>query len=407
MISFRDLINKKILVFGLGKSGIATINFFLKKKINFVCWDDYLKKNIKAKYKKFLKRKYFNDKFDFIVISPGINIYNHAKKNFFKKHTNVIITDLDIFCTQLSNKNEMIGITGSNGKSTFCKLINRLLIKYKKKSKIIGNYGNPALGVEVKPGFTYIAELSSYQLDYSKYLKLNRACILNIFPNHLERHKTFKSYLLKKIKIFKFLLPKGIGVYNNCISNKLLSKFKKNKLNSFDNKFSVKKIINLLLGKKFKITKKDIQNSTLPHRIEYFYKKNNLIFINDSKSTNFESTRYALTKFKSGIILILGGFLKKGDNFSIFNFRKKIEKIYLIGKNIRNLIKSLKKQKFKFYYLKNINNVILDLKNSLNIKKKNTVLFSPGAASFDQFKNFEERGESFKNLIYDNFKGRK
>ena len=139
-----------------------------------------------------------------------------------------------------------------------------------------------------------------------------------------------------------------------------------------------------------------------------FYKINNFKFIDDSKSTNFDSTRYAL-EMTSNSILILGGLLKKGDNFFLKDLQNKIIKIYLYGNNIDLLKKSLKKQKINFRYFLNLEDLLKsifmeDFKKLLNKKKNYNILFSPGAASFDQFLNFEQRGKIFKKYVYKFFK---
>jgi len=137
----------------------------------------------------------------------------------------------------------------------------------------------------------------------------------------------------------------------------------------------------------------------LPHRYEIFLKKKNLIFINDSKATSFQSTRFALQSNKN-IFWILGGLPKLGDKFNVGKLKKNIIKSYIIGKHMNNFKKLLsKKVNYKLVgSLKNAVTLIFkDLQKVRN--KKITILLSPASASYDQFKNFEERGNKFKNLI--------
>ena len=129
--------NKKILIYGLGKSGLSAKSFLKYSKIDL--YDDNLKDRNNLTNTEIKKNKY-----DFIVISPGINISNCGLKNFLKKNKNKIITDLDIFYLEYSVRN-IIGITGTNGKSTTSKLIYNILVKNKKDVRLVGNFGKPIL----------------------------------------------------------------------------------------------------------------------------------------------------------------------------------------------------------------------------------------------------------------------
>ena len=391
--------NKKILIFGYGKTGKSVQKYFIKNKINYKIWDDNKKLNIKK-----TDKKYYLKKYDYIILSPGVDIYHHQKKDFFKKHKKNIITDLDIFFLSEKKIRYIIGVTGTNGKSSFCNLLNNLIKKNNIKSRVIGNFGNPVLDENISSKDYCILELSSYQLDYSKYIKLDSACILNISTDHLDRHETMAKYKKTKLKIFKFLKSTGVGFYQK----KSFQNLKKRKnIQFFENinKLLIQKIFN---NKSIFISDINLEKNDLPHRYETFYKINNFKFINDSKSTNFDSTRYAL-KMTSNSILILGGLLKKGDNFFLKDLQNKIIKIYLFGNNIGALKKNLKKQKINFRYFLNLKDLLKfifmeDFKKLLNKKKNYNVLFSPGAASFDQYSNFEQRGKIFKKYVYKFFK---
>ena len=394
----KELINKKILIFGYGKTGKSVQKYFIKNKINYKIWDD----NRKIRTNKIDKKFYLN-KYDYIIVSPGVDIYNHKNKTFFKQHRKKIITDLDIFFLSKRNFKYTIGITGTNGKSSFCNLLNNLIRKHNFKSRVLGNFGNPVLDERISNSEYCILELSSYQLDYSKYLQLDKACILNISADHLERHGSMEKYKKAKLKIFKFLKNKGTGYYHKASFPNLEKDIN---IKGFDN--INKKLCQNILGPNISISKIDFEANKLPHRYEKFRQIKNFKFINDSKSTNFNSTRYAL-KMSANSILILGGLLKKRDNFSLKDLRNKIFKIYLFGNNINQLKQSLKKQKINFKYFLNLNDLlkhllINDFKKLIDKRKNFTVLFSPGAASFDQYKNFEERGKIFKNYVNKFFK---
>ena len=136
----------------------------------------------------------------------------------------------------------------------------------------------------------------------------------------------------------------------------------------------------------------------LQHRFEIFLKKRNITFINDSKATSFQATKSALSS-KKNIYWILGGLPKQRDKIDLRGIKKNIIRSYIIGSKI-NFFKKQLKNKIKFTVSKNIKNALIKILKDVNYSKniKNTILFSPGAASFDQFKNFEERGKEFKRL---------
>ena len=165
------------------------------------------------------------------------------------------------------------------------------------------------------------------------------------------------------------------------------------------------------LSKVLKINEKFLINSLksfkrLPHRQEIFYKKNNKIFINDSKATSFEASKFALKNNKN-IFWIVGGLPKIGDRFYLGGIKKNIIKAYIIGKHMKNFKKYLK-GKVNFQLCKTLKNSVISIfKDTKNIKnKKITILLSPASASYDQFSNFEKRGDYFKNLIKKKFKQR-
>ena len=179
--------NKKILIYGLGKSGIACFNFLKKNNICTI-FDDY-KKNIPAKFKKKLINiiKLQSVNFDFIVLSPGIDIKKCKISSFLRKNRSKIITELDIFAISYPNINK-ITITGTNGKSTTSKLLYEVLKNNKKDVRLTGNIGYPILmEKKIKNNTIFVIEASSYQLEYSKFFKSKFSLILNLNPDHTKR----------------------------------------------------------------------------------------------------------------------------------------------------------------------------------------------------------------------------
>ena len=195
---------KKILVYGLGKSGLSTFKF-LKKESEIYLFDDKKKISNNREIKKNLinHQKLLKSKFDCIIISPGIDINKCSLKKYLKKNLKKIYTDLDIFFSSYV-KNKKITITGTNGKSTTTRILYEVLRDQNFDVRIVGNIGNPILlEKDITSKTIFIIEASSYQLEYSKLFRSNISVILNISPDHLERHKTLKKYIKEKLNLEK------------------------------------------------------------------------------------------------------------------------------------------------------------------------------------------------------------
>ena len=197
MNSLSNLSKKSFAVYGLGTTGKSVINYFNKTGIkNYTVWDDFkLKKN------KFIKFKKSINFVDYILVSPGINIKKSKIKKILIKNKHKIITDLDIFYI-LNPKKKSIVVTGSNGKSTTCKIIEHVLNKNKISAITAGNIGKPLLNINLKKNQIIIIEASSFQLSYSKFVKPNYALLLNISKDHQDRHGSMRNYVNAKFKIF-------------------------------------------------------------------------------------------------------------------------------------------------------------------------------------------------------------
>ena len=417
-------LNKKILIYGLGKSGISAF-YFLKSK-NDVCLYDDSNLNLKNSFQKYLihSKKVSKLKFDIIILSPGIDINRCKLSKFLKKNNHKIYSDLDVFYEFF--KNDSITITGTNGKSTTCQLLYEILSKQKYDVKLVGNIGNPILSINnIKKKTIFVIEASSYQLEYSKIFKSKFAVILNLSNDHIERHRTLNNYVKAKFKLLKNQ-DKGHFAFLKKDDQLIQKEFKLNNFKSKIVKVDTKKNIPILkkiennyfltennmenlafvveISKQLKLKKnlliKSISNfKGLKYRQQIIYKKKNLMIINDSKSTSFSSSLGILKK-NSKIFWLLGGIYKKGDKFILSKKYFKNINAFIYGKNKRFFINKLK-GKIKCDDFKDINGA---LKKVFSIIKKHksinkTILFSPCAASFDNFKNFEERGFYFNKLV--------
>jgi len=437
MITSKKYQNKKIAVYGMGLTGCSVAKTLKKLGCKIFCWDDdaIIRKKVKKlnfPLNKFWLKQNFVDN---IVISPGIDINRCKIKNYLSKNLNKIITDLDLFF-DLNKDCLIISITGTNGKSTTCKIIEKILKTAKYNVKTVGNIGNPILSLnKTKKKYVFILEVSSYQLQYSKLFCSKHAAILNISHDHLERHRNIKNYIKIKSRIFLAQNRSDYSYINlaNRYSQSIINTFKNKKLKSklvqidkSSYKLLIKKINNKYFKSKgsienmifaYRITKNlKIKDKTiieglnkfkgLPHRQEIVFSNKKLLCINDSKATSFDACLQSLLNYEQ-IYWIVGGLHKKQDHFYLKKVKKRIVKAYIIGKNISFFKKQIRKN-IPFSVSNNmqnaVNNIYRDLKFSKNLKP--TILLSPAAASFDQFNNFENRGNYFKNLVIKKFKQR-
>ena len=419
MSSTQKLKTLSFLVYGLGRTGLSVISFFKRNKIrNFKVWDDNNKNFLKDKRPDNLLRALRET--NFIILSPGVSLKTSANRHQLIKYKNKIITDIDLIFLQKKFLKSIV-ITGTNGKSTTSKIIYHTLKKNGYKTLLGGNIGLPILNLNIKKDHFLIIEASSFQLSHSKFISPDYALLLNLSNDHLDWHGNMKDYENSKFKIFKLQNKNQYSLINK----KLKAKFKKRNLlgklilprlsnyqkvkSKIKNSYLISDINNenmsfvFALIKLLGINQKSFFKSLktfkgMPHRYEIFLKKKNCIFINDSKATSFQATKCALENTKN-IFWIVGGQPKKNDNFNVKKFKKDIVKTYIIGKNI-NFFKIRIRNDLNFFIAKSLKNSIIEIfKDIKKFKKKtNTILLSPASASFDQYSDFEKRGDEFKRL---------
>ena len=412
-------LKKRILIYGLGKSGISTFKF-LKKKADVYLYDDNQKINQKIiNLNQLLKLE-----FDRIIISPGINILDCKLSKFLKKNFSKIYTDLDVFYSFYGNKS--ITITGSNGKSTTAKILYDVLVDQNRDARLVGNIGNPVLSEKkISKKTFFVIEASSYQLDYSKIFSTKYGVILNISADHIERHRSLTNYVNAKFKLLDSQTRQSFAYVkeNDKQIAKRLKKSKfKQKIYTVDTS-SIHKTLNQLNNKYFssegnkenlsfvlKIASKLKLNNTkliktlnnfkgLDYRQQIIFNNKDLTIINDSKSTSFASSENIL-KNNDNIYWILGGIPKKGDKLKLSKKECKNFKAYLFGKYHKQF-KKIIGNKIKLKKFKNLKEILNEVFSDIKKQKfkKNTIFFSPAGASFDSFKNFEDRGNYFNQLI--------
>jgi len=412
-------LGKKILIYGLGKSGISTFRF-LKKKADVHLFDD----NQTINQKQIDLNQLLQTKFDKIIISPGIDILKCKLKKFLKKNFSNIYTDLDVFYSFYKNKS--IAITGTNGKSTTAKILHDVLNDQNIDTRLIGNIGNPALAEKrISKKTFFVIEVSSYQLDYSKIFSSKYAVILNISPDHIERHKNLKNYVNAKFKLLDAQTRHSFAYVkrNDELINKKIKKIKlqqkifrvdTSNLKKITNKLNNKYFISegnkenlsfvLKIASKLKLNKTKLINTLnnfkgLKYRQQIIFDNKNLTIINDSKSTSLASSENIL-KNHTDVYWILGGIPKKGDKFKLSKKKCKNFKVFIFG-NYHRIFSKILSNKINIKKFKNLKETLNEVFFEIQKQdiKKNTIFFSPAGASFDSFKSFEERGNYFNQLI--------
>ena len=419
MISINNFKKLSFFVYGLGSTGQSVVNFFKKNKIKkYQVWDD----NNKILYKNKRPSNLYHalNNVNYIVLSPGVSLNKTINKKKLKKFEKKIITDIDLIFL-IKKYYKTIVVTGTNGKSTTCKIISHLLKQKKIKSLIGGNIGTPVLNLDTQKDHFLIIEASSFQLSHSKFIQPDYALLLNITNDHLDWHGSMKNYINSKFKIFKLQNNNQYSIVNKNLRSTFKKKnlngklffpnnlyYKKNKkkikntylsLNINDENMSFVFTLSKILGMSEKSFFKSLNSfKGLPHRYELFLKKKNCLFINDSKATSFQSTKLAL-KNTENIFWIVGGLPKKNDKIILNDLKKNVLKCYIIGNHF-NFFKQQLKNQISCLVTKNLKNSIIqilkDIKSQEN--KYNTILLSPASASYDQFLNFENRGNEFKRL---------
>lgn len=413
MINF----NKNFFVYGLGISGLSVVKFFRNNSYNFKAIDDdpiknkLLHKNEYCKNNNIIKEL---DNSSYIVVSPSINTTIHP---ILFKYKNKIIIDIDILGSLLSDKIKIIAITGTEGKSSVSNYLYNIL-KKKNKSILLGNIGKTVLQKkDIKNSinrYEYIIfELSSYQLDKVKHLKIDIGCITNLYPDHLKYHKSYNCYIKSKLLIKNILKKNGKilinkKTYKEINDNKIILSDNFNVYkNNFSHNYNTNSILseNLStlfalmssLGLKFNIS--DISKiKILPFRNQIIVNTKYLKIYNDSKSTNLLNSVMTFNTIKSkNKILILGGKLKDGF-INLPNISNSVILIFGSDKNnFSNMLNCTKSKIIKFY---NLDDLVLFLSLATKIdKNKKIILFSPGGESFDAYANFMDRGRRFNSLV--------
>ena len=440
---------KNVLLIGLAKTGVSTIKYLSKMGSNVVVNDIKTKEDLKEILEdlkeieniEYILGKHIEnvENIDLVVVSPGVPLDLPFIKNIKEKVE--IIGEVEL-SYRLSNLPKIIGITGTNGKTTTTSLVSSIFKEAKEDVFTVGNIGNPVIDtvdVATKES-VLVTELSSFQLESIDTYKPHISAILNFSEDHLNRHHTMEEYIKVKCNIYKnqdendYLIlnyddilvrnlrdTKAKKIYFSCDSilekgvyldenediiiniDKKINLMNKNEL-KIKGKHNVQNAmagiaISYIYGIDVSIIKNALKNfSGVEHRQELVKNINGITFINDSKATNPDSSIKAINSYEN-IILIAGGMDKENDFENLLeNAKGRVKSLVLLGETSQKIKDLALKKGFDDV------NIVANMKEavSMSYEKANEgdiVLLSPACASWDMYKSFEVRGRDFKENV--------
>lgn len=462
MIEATTFKGQTLAVFGLGRSGISTALSLMAGGATVHAWDDRESSRDAAREQGVTIEDISQtdwSQYTSLVLSPGVpdtlpEPHWSAEK---AKAANVpIICDIEIFACEVAALPEnvrpkIVAITGTNGKSTTTMLVGHILESCGRDAQVGGNIGRGVLDLEpMHAGAYYVLELSSYQLERTSSLRANAAIFLNLSPDHLDRHGNMAGYEKAKSRIFLNQTKKDaviIGVDNpegQRLCTKLVAKNGRSII-PISGRKSLGRGVSVLKGKLYcgidhsvsevadlsqaealegvhnwqnaaaayaairslgldekSIAKGLLSFPGLAHRMENVGSVGPVRYVNDSKATNADAARQALKSYDN-IYWIAGGQAKDGGIETLSDVFPNIAKAYLIGEAAPKFMKTLKQHGVEYKISGEMEMAVLcATKDALASKQPNPIiLLSPACASFDQFEDFEKRGDAFKALAKD------
>ena len=440
--------NKNIRVLGAGRSGISAAILLARQEANVLISDSNAANetpdlvNIFTEHQidyEFGKHSTRILESDFVILSPGIPTTSAVVQMLYERDIPVYS---EIEAASWFSESPIIAVTGSNGKTTTTSLIADMLNKSGIPAVACGNIGHSfseavytAIVAETSHPM-YITEVSSFQLETTKDFHPNVAVLLNITPDHLDRYDSFLDYALTKCRVLLNQKENDIAVLNR--DDDVINEHAKTKAYVIPvSKEKLPDSIAYFDGKTFsfkldnnwhEIEKNDIklfgihneyniasatsavspfidqpngifeslrEFKSIPHRIEFAGEIANIRFYNDSKGTNTDSVKMAIQSFKNPLHLILGGRDKDNNFREIAPFLSKQDKVYVIGEASNKILDQL--SEFSPIDCGKLETAVINAFENAN--PGDAVLLSPACASYDQYKNFEERGEHFKELV--------
>jgi UDP-N-acetylmuramoylalanine--D-glutamate ligase len=330
-----------------------------------------------------------------LILSPGISP-THPLVERAKEQKIEVIGEIEFGFRHLA-KQTCIGITGTNGKTTATLLLTHLLQSAGKKAKAVGNVGFSLTSYALAPDpeEILVVELSSFQLETLEMQCLDAAALLNITPDHLDRYAGLEEYAKAKCHIQECLKPDApLFVFSQVLEEfgHLLHAPKR-----FDDEDAT-----VVLARHFGLSEKEIAQGARsfvkpPHRIESVGEWNDITFYNDSKATNIDSVMYCMRQLKGEMILLAGG-VDKGASYLPWAaaFGHRLKKCFVFGEAAAKMEEELGEH-FSILRVRGMEEALVQAVSMA--KPPMNIVLSPGCASFDQFRNYEHRGNEFKRMV--------
>ncbi len=440
MITARAFAGKHYAVYGLARSGIATVEALLASGAKVTAWDGKEEARANAPARADIANLDEADltQFDSLVVTPGLPLNRHPIAQRARDAGVEIIGDIELFARARPElpPHKVVGITGTNGKSTTTALVHHILKTAGVPPTMGGNIGLPILAQDtLAEGGVYVLELSSYQIDLTQSLDCDVAVLLNITPDHLDRYESFEAYVASKARLFDMQSQGHMAIFVSedeaaaRIDRDVRAKRKMTEgqfagwslgvgtvdasgqldqahwaaLQGPHNKLNVlaaKSVIASLFEHWSECPPSLVEQALrtypgLPHRMERVREKNGVLFVNDSKATNPTATAPALAAFES-IRWILGGQAKTDNLDECAPHFRHVRSAYTIGEAAELFERLLSPH----MPVKNCGKLDEAVRQAAqDAKPGDTVLLSPACASFDQFRDFEDRGDQFRELV--------
>jgi len=421
--AFKD---RKFAVLGLARSGLSAVRALVAGGAEVLAWDNDDGARIKVADIATIADPLLNDLTGYmaIVVSPGVPINRHPIADKAKATGIPLIGDIELFAMARPNlpQHRVVGITGTNGKSTTTALVHHLLESAEIPVRMGGNIGLPILSQEPLPaGGIYVLELSSYQIDITHSLACDAAALINLSPDHLDRYDGYEAYMASKARLFEMqtgnefaVFGKGDAdterVYNDVLARRgaewvhladpqLVSG--QAEWPSLQGPHNLQNIaVAIAIVESLGLTEAQWRPAMrsfkgLAHRMEVVAERNGVLFVNDSKATNAASTAPALAAYPR-VHWIVGG-LPKTDNLDecIPNFGH-VVKAYTIGE-AGPLFYDLLSPHMPVERSEMMGAAVHSA--AAQAQSGDVIMLSPACASFDQFKDFEARGDAFRAIV--------